>query len=149
MNVSLSGCYPQLISMEGENNVLDVIRGLNLDATDRMILSKGYVTPSEELYLDAKHPNRPEMMGGFWGSLTKLAKKIPVVGTAISAGEGIADLVRGSKKSSGDSSADQQAALLQQQLLLQQDQAAKNKQMLMIAGGVGLLMMMMMMMQRK
>jgi len=134
--------------MEGDSNVLDVVKNLNLDTTDRMILSKGYVTPAEEIYLDEKHPNRPEMMGGFWGSLTKLAKKIPVVGSAISVGEGIADAVRG-KKSSGTSAADQQAALLQQQLALQQEQSAKNKQMLMIAGGAGLLIMMMMMMQQR
>lgn len=148
MKTKLSGgYYPQLISIEGEErNIIDMIMNLNLDNEDRAILSKGYVTPQEEIYLDMKHPDRPEMMGGFWGSLTKLAKKVPVVGGIISVGEGIADVVRGSKKS-GSSEVD----ILRQQLALQQQQAEKNKKIMMIAipAGVGLILVITMMQRKK
>lgn len=118
---------PKLVVLEGDRDVdsdlaVSVLNKYRVTPEDVRVLQKGYLTPEEEVYFEQRYGSPVELMGGFWGSLTKVLKKVPVVGTAISVGEGIADVVRGSKGGDGGAS---QEELLRLQL---QEQQRKNEQ---------------------
>lgn len=124
MTCSFLGSNPMLVTLEGDEVdrelFVNAINQYRVSPADVRLLQKGFLTPEEENYFDNKY-GTAELLGGFWGSLTKIAKGIPLVGTAISVGEGIADVVRGKGKDSGSSDAD----LLRLQL---EEQRKKNEQ---------------------
>lgn len=117
MKINLSGNVPQLVTMEGER-IDKKLSLMGIDAADKKVLSKGYLTPAEKHYFSKKHP---ELMG----FLPLLLAALPAVLTGVSA------VVTATKSPQNNEASNQAALQAAVQAQAERDaalQAAKNEQ---------------------